>query len=105
MRDERRIRLLRENRIEDYVRGGRGAIYIEEAGEAAISPLKLIEKLMPTMSGHFTVLLPNLAEVTDDRIESILIQIPEAWMTEPQRDFSRAILRVSRDLLLRIMQQ
>ncbi len=103
MRDERRVHLLHEMKVEDYVRSGRGAIHLEELGKAPVSPLNLVEKLMPTMSRHFRALLPNLSEVTDERIERILSSIPENWMTEPQRDLSREILRVSRTLLLKII--
>jgi hypothetical protein len=103
MLDERRVRLIKERKIEEYVRSGRGAIYLEELGEGAISPLTLVEKLMPVMSGHFRALLPNLWKVTDKQIDGILATMPEDWMTEPQRDLSRAILRVSRDLLLKIL--
>lgn len=103
MLDERRVRLIKERKIEEYVRSGRGAIYLEELGEGAISPLTLVEKLMPVMSGHFRALLPNLWKVTDKQIDGILAAMPGDWMTEPQRDLSRAILRVSRDLLLKIL--
>jgi hypothetical protein len=37
MLDERRVRLIKERKIEEYVRSGRGAIYLEELGEGAIS--------------------------------------------------------------------
>ena len=103
MRDDRRVRLLCENKIEGYVRSGRGAIYLEELGETAVSALTLVEKLMPAMSGHFRARLSNLSEVTDKRIERILFAVPGDWMTQPQRDFASAMLRVSRDLLFKIV--
>lgn len=103
MRDDRRARLLEdEKRMIEYIYAGRGAIYLADRANMPISPIELVENLGPTMSKYFGKCLQNVGRVTDEKIDAILSRMPAGWMTELQRAFSRKLLRLSRDLLLRI---
>jgi len=68
MRDERRLRLIRENKIPEYLRKGWGAIYLEELGETEISPIELVSRLAARMPESFGPWLKRVEGVTDQAI-------------------------------------
>ncbi len=103
MRDVRRERLLAESRLEErYLRRGPGGIYLAERGEAPVPPLVLVETVAPQLPRHFSPWLREVSRVTDDAIHAILQSTPDGWMTQPQAAFAASLVKVSREVLLRI---
>lgn len=102
MRDERRILLLKEKRIPDYLRKGWGGIYLESLGENAIAPLELVNRLAIKFPEHFETWLKRVENVTDERMICIVERFPAGWITLAQREFAVALMREARDQLLRI---
>ena len=53
MQDQRRLLVLKDNRLDAYIQKGLGAIYLSELGGAAISPLELVKRLVASMPDYF----------------------------------------------------
>jgi hypothetical protein len=102
MRDERRILLLKEKRIPDYLRKGWGAIYLETLGESAVSPLELVNRLASKFPELFGPWLKRVENVTDEQIICIVERFPAGWVSPVQREFAVELVREARDQLLRI---
>jgi hypothetical protein len=102
MRDERRVLLLSENRIAEYLRKGWGAIYLEALGEETIAPLELVNRLASKMPEFFRPWLARVAGVTDEQMLHIVERIPAGWSSLAQREFAMALMREARDQLTRI---
>ena len=102
MRDERRLRLIRENKIPDYLRKGWGAIYLEELDETEISPIELVNRLAARMPESFGPWLKRVEGVTDQAIMYIVERIPAGWISPAQRELATALIREARDQLMRI---
>ena len=96
---DRRLLLLRENRIPDYVRKGWGAVYLEALGESKISPIDLVIRLAPKMPESFGSWLKRIGNVTNEDVYSIVEQVPAGWMSSAQREFAVALICHSRDQL------
>jgi hypothetical protein len=103
LRDDRRLFLLRENRIPDYVSKGWGAVYLEALGEHKISPMDLVVRLAPKMPELFESWLKHIGNVTNEGIYSIVEQVPAGWMSSAQQDFAVALICQSRDQLAKII--
>lgn len=99
MRDERRLRLLRENRLDTYIQNGPGAVYLAELGEQAISPLDLVHRLVLSLPDCFRPWLGALESVTSNRLDSIFERVPADWISEAQRQFAAALIRRAREML------
>jgi hypothetical protein len=104
MLDERRLLLLRENRIRQYIEAGRGAIYISQAQSDAVAPITLVRILQSTMSGAFEPWFSNLQNVTMESLDSILNRVPDGWMSGPQRDFAKALVLEAKNILTGLRQ-
>ena len=99
MRDDRRLMLLRENRLDAYILNGPGAIYLAELGEKAIPPLELVERLASAFPEPFTPWFPALQGVTADHVGGILEKLPAGWISDAQRQFAMALVSRTREIL------
>lgn len=102
MRDERRILLLTEKRVSDYLQKGWGAIYLEALGKTAVSPLELVNRLAAKMPEFFGPWLKRVEDVTDQQILCIVERMPAGWMSAAQREFAVALTCEARDQLVRM---
>lgn len=89
--DERRKRILSENRVADYVRGGHGAVFWE-ATKKGPAPLSLLEKAAKWHPDDFRSALEEAAKVTPEAIHEVILPVPEHWMSSQARDFAFAIM-------------
>ena len=103
MRDERRVLLLREHRLDSYIRGGAGAVYLAELGEIAISPMELVERLTAKNRNEFTPWLCALEDVTTESVNRIFARVPNEWMSSAQRDFAAALISRTREMLMALV--
>ena len=90
--DERRDRLLTENRIGSYAEKGRGAIYWSEDEQHGPSPLDLVHRAAQSYSGLFRPALLKLKKADKDVFHQIVNQVPSDWMTHSSRMFAGALL-------------
>jgi hypothetical protein len=101
MRDERRVLLLKEKKIPEYLRKGLGAIYLEALGENPISPLELVNRLAGNAPECFGPWLKRVENVTDEQIFCIVDRFPACWISTAQREFAVALIREARGQLTR----
>lgn len=99
MRDERRLLLLRENRLDAYIQNGPGAVYLAESGEQAIPPMELVRRLAGTLPQYFRPWLGALESVTSERLDSTFERVPADWISAAQRDFAAVLIRRARDMM------
>lgn len=104
LQDHRRLLLLKEKRVGDYLRQGEGAVYLTELGEQPIAPITLVEKLYPSHPALFNGWLAALVHVTADHLDSIIQKVPENWASSPQRDFARAMVLEAKQKLISLVQ-
>ena len=92
LRDERRDRLMAENRIGDYAERGRGAIYWSEDERHGPSPLELVRCAAPTYPDLFHPALAKLQKLDEDSISTIVSRVPDNWMSPAARTFAIALM-------------
>lgn len=92
LRDERRDRLMTENRIGDYAERGRGAIYWSEDERYGPSPLELVRRAAPTYPDLFHSALAKLQKLDEDAISAIVNRVPDNWMSPVARTFAIALM-------------
>jgi hypothetical protein len=103
MRDDRRLMLIRENRIEQYMRGGQGAVFLESDHGRTFSPLDLVEKINSTFAPDFAPWLANLEFVTPEALDGIFQRVPEGWISGPQEEFAKMFVLHAKQILLRLV--
>lgn len=99
MRDDRRLQLLRENRLDAYIQNGPGAIYLAELGEQAVAPMELVKRLAAAFPASFAPWFPALEGVTSENVASIFDRVPNGWISEAQRQFATALIGKAREIL------
>lgn len=102
MRDERRVRLVGERMIAEYLRKGVGAIHLQEAEGEKITPLELVNRMATRFPECFCPSLIKVANVTDEAIACIVERIPVGWISAAQKDFAVAVVHESRQQLAMI---
>jgi hypothetical protein len=103
MVDNRRLLLLRQKRIPEYISKGWGAVYLETLGESKVSPMDLVIRLAPKMPELFEPWLKRIGNVTNDGVHSIVEQVPAGWMSTAQREFAVTLICQSRDQLAKVI--
>lgn len=101
LRDERRLEILAGNGMEDYVRRGKGSVYLGE-DHGALSPIALVEALQPRFPALFDPWLAALESVTEDRMDRIMGRLPVGWVSQPQREFAKELVLESKRILGRL---
>ena len=102
LRDERRDRLVAENRVGDYVKKGRGAIYSSEEDQHGPSPLELVRRAAPIYPDLFRPAIQKLARMDEEVFSLIVNPIPSDWMTSSARKFAIALMRYNYEKLREI---
>ena len=90
--DERRDRLMTENRVGDYAERGRGAIYWSEDERYGPSPLELVRRAASTYPDLFHPALAKLQKLDRDAISTIVNRVPDNWMSPAARAFAIALM-------------
>ena len=94
--DERRERLLNENRMGDgYVEKGRGLIYWQNVGRRGPSPLELVRLAAPEYPDIFRPAIVRLDSLDDSQLRQVVDSIPADWMTAAARSFAFELMRYS----------
>jgi hypothetical protein len=90
--DEKRHRILGEGGIGNYAEKGHGAIFWEEAGRKAPSPLELVRRAAVFHREIFQAALGKLSGITADDFAVMVGNVPEGWMSPPSRLFAKELL-------------
>ena len=88
LRDERRNRLLDENRVGDYVERGHGAIYWSEEDQHGPSPLELARRSTRSYPDFFLPAIENLKSLDQGSLVELFDRVPRNWMSPSARKFA-----------------
>lgn len=100
--DERCNKILRENRVADYVRAGRGGVYWQATDAKGASPLKLVELASAKYPKYFAPALDKLCKLNEDNAWQIISRIPAHRASDVSKQFAHAIICFSLTELRRL---
>lgn len=92
LQDERRTRILDENRIGRYARGGHGGIYLQSTDPRGANPLGLIEYGMQHHPQYFTPALQRLAGVPVGQLTAYVDEVPAERISDVAKVFAKQLL-------------
>ena len=92
IRDQRRDRLLAENRVGNYLERGRGAIYWSEDERHGSSPLGLIRRANRQYPDLFRPALEKLRRLDESSLIELVGRVPDDWMTPSASAFAVAVM-------------
>ncbi len=72
-----------------------GGIYLRSDDAHGANPLKLLELVARKWPDYFVAWLPNLENVTEEDLCDTVERVPADTMVSAQRDFAKALLRVT----------
>ena len=93
--DNRRARLLAEDRVGDYVDRGRGAVYWSAQAAHGPSPLELVCRAAPCFPELFRPALAKIDRLDETHIKDLLARMPGQWMSHSAKEFASALMRYS----------
>ncbi len=99
--DERREQIISANRMLNYVKRGRGGVFIDAAGIRAPSPLRLAQLLGRWRSEIAADWMERLVSVPISAILSVIDRIPAEFAPERAREFAYQVIVTSKQELLR----
>ena len=104
--DDRRIRILNENRMLGYILGGRGTkgkgrVYFAAHRRVALSPLHLAQLLCRWQPGISRPRLERLRSVPDSQFCDVIARVPPEFMSDAAKKFAYHFVMVSKSELLR----
>ena len=100
--DERCDRILRENKVAEYVRAGRGGVYWQASDAKGASPLKLVELASVKYPKYFAPALDKLCKLNEDDAWQIICRTPAHRASDVSKQFAHAIVCFSLTELRRL---
>ena len=97
--DERRSKLLAENRVGDYAERGRGAIYWSEDERHGPNPRELVQRATLHYPALFRPALMRLKRLDKSSTSDCVNGVPSDWMTPVAREFAIALMCYNRERL------
>lgn len=104
LRDERRNRLLDENRVGNYVEKGHGAIFWSEEDRRGPSPLELVRRSTRSYPDFFVPAIENLDRLNQGSLIELVDRVPCSWMSPSARKFAIAQMHYSIEQLRGLVQ-
>ena len=101
--DERRNSLLAENRVGDYAKKGRGAIYWSEDDRHGLNPRELVQRATLRYPDLFRPALTKLRRLDRNSISDLVNRVPADWMTPLAREFAIALMCSNRERLQELL--
>ena len=92
LQDTRRDRILAEDRIGDYVKKGRGAIYWSEDDRYGCSPLELVQRATCKYPKLFFFALMKLKKLDERSVDNLVNRVPSDWMSSSAKKFAIALM-------------
>ena len=99
LRDEKRDRLLSEDRVGRYAEKGRGGIYWSEDERRGPSPLALVRRAAHTYPALFRPALAKLNKLDEGSLRNVIDRIPSDWMSPSARKFAMALMHYNLEQL------
>jgi HipA-like C-terminal domain len=101
--DDRRRRLLSEQKVGRYSERARGAIFWTREDPHAVSPLELVRRGAALYPDFFRLSLEPLRNIERRTFERIVRRIPADWMSQLERTFAVELMCYNLDELMRII--
>ena len=92
LRDEKRVRMLAENRVGSYAEKGHGGIYQAMEEKRGPSPLALVRHAVQEQPEFFRPALEKTRTLEQGVLSEIIARVPADWMTPVAREFTLALL-------------
>ena len=100
--DERCEKILRENKVAEYVRAGRGGVYWQATDTKGASPMKLVELASAKYPKYFAPALDKLCKLNEDDAWQIISRIPAHRASDVSKQLAHAIVCFSLTELRRL---
>ncbi len=100
--DERREKILRENKVGDYLLAARGGVYWQAADAKGASPLKLVELASEKYPTYCSRALSKMCRLTEDDAWQVISRVPAHLATDVSKQFAHSIICYSLNELKRI---
>ncbi len=99
--DDRRRQYLESNKVLEYLRKGRGGVYVNSRRERAPSPLFLARLLCRWRPECTRRTLERIENLSEDRIRTAVERVPGEFMSDLAKEFAVRVMTTSRQELLR----
>ncbi len=86
---------LSENRIEQYIKKGRGAIFLAPDDKKGLNPFELVKVAGNEIPEAFSHWLERMKDVKAEEFDDILYRVPDSFITEPARKFALKMLKIN----------
>lgn len=103
LNDARRLLLLQNGRVGDYVLRGRGAIYLRKEDLHGENPLRLVEYGAGQLAEYFMPTLRRLTQVGSPQLKEIVDSVPQARMSTPSKEFALAYMAYTYQALAKLI--
>lgn len=100
--DEKRALFIEEERIEDYIKKGKGAIFLDSDDKNGLNPFKLVTLANQEFPESVQPWVKKMEKVEKADFEHILRKIPNSFISEPARTFALKMLSVNLEKLKKI---
>lgn len=97
--DSRARSILDANGIADYVRRGRGGIYVDAADRRGANPIELIEQAAASYPTYLRNALQGVRSTELGSLHDVVDQVPESVMSATSHEFAKALLAHTHRLL------
>lgn len=89
-----RYRYLNELGVEKYIQRGHGPIFIDGTGKKGPSPIKLVKRCLEDaeFAPYFKKGLESLKTLNNSKIDAIITEVPDQWMSLLAKDFAKELL-------------
>ena len=92
LRDEKRDRLLNEDRVGHYAEKGHGGIYWSGDERRGPSPLELVRRATHAYRDLFQPALAKLDRLEEGSLRNVIDRVPSDWMSPSARKFAVALM-------------
>lgn len=100
--DEKRLILMKENRIQSYVEKGRGGVFLISDNHHGENPLKLVVQLARMRPSLFEDALRNAVSLPEDRIKEIVDAVPDERASILAKKFTKEMIFCAQKSLMEI---
>ena len=99
--DDRRRQYLESNKVLEYLRKGRGGVYVNSRREPAPSPLSLAQLLSRWRPEYTRRTLERIENLSEGQIWTAVERVPREFMSGLAKEFAAQVVTTSRQELLR----
>ena len=101
--DERHRRILMSDGMLEYVRRGRGGVFVDSDSARAPSPLRLAQLLCSMAPDYTRETCVRIGEVSDSQLWDAIDKVPGEFMSEIAKEFAFKLVLTGRSELMRSM--